>query len=188
MQVIQVRGCNASGKTTCVNGAIKHYGMVLEDYFTDGKNVMITASPDKRIIVLGRYDKKIGGCDLYGSTKEVVKTIVNVIKQFKPDTIIFEGMIYSKSMLFAENMRQICKNYGYKYKNIYLYRTWDSTIELLDKRSGGGYSKTNLMATHKTCISVYQKMKKAIFDIKKVDVDNLSYEETQNILLGIIDE
>lgn len=188
MQVIQVRGCNASGKTTCVNGAIQKYGMVLEDYYTYGKNVMITTTPDKSIIVLGRYDKKIGGCDLFGSTKDVVKTIVNTIKEFKPKTIIFEGMIYSKSMLFAENMKQICKNYGYKYRNVYLYRTLKNTIELLDKRSGGGYSKSNLLSTYKNCISVYQKMKKARFDIKKIDVDNLSYEETQNILLEMIDE
>ena len=182
LRVIQIRGCNASGKTTCVNGFIKANDLGLQDYIIDGKNVMMTANKDHSIIVLGRYDKKIGGCDLFGSTKTVVKAITTAIKEYKPRIIVFEGMIYSKSMKFAETLQGLLKGFGYKYSSIYLYRTLASTIDLLDKRSGGGYSKSNLVATYKTCFSVYAKLKQARYDIKKVDVDNLTYEQTQNIL------
>ena len=187
LRVIQIRGCNASGKTTCVNGFIKANGLELQDYVIDGKNVMMTTNKDHSIIVLGRYDKKIGGCDLFGSTKIVVKAITTAIKEYKPKLIIFEGMIYSKSMKFAETLQSLLRGFGYKYSSVYLYRTLGNTIDLLDKRSGGGYSKENLVATYKNCFGVYRKLALARYDIKKVDVDEMSYEQTENILQEYLD-
>lgn len=188
MKVLQIRGCNASGKTTCVNGFIKTKNLTLEDYFVDNKNVYITTNENHSIIVLGRYDKKIGGCDLFGGTAIVIKTILKVIKDFAPKLIIFEGMIYSKSVIFTQKLQKLLKSFGYKYQSVYLYRTFNNTKELLDKRSGGGYSIENLLSTYKTCINVYKKIKQLGFNIKRIDVDSLTLEETEKLLLEFEDD
>ena len=182
MVVIQIRGCNATGKTTIVRQFIEKYNLSMKELDVNGTKTIITSNEDNSLVVLGRYDKTIGGCDLYSGTKQVFSTIIYCIKNFNSKTIVFEGMLYSKTFSFTNNLKKAIKNFGYKYIGIYLYRTFDNVVRLLTERNGKGVNLKNLIPTYKSCYTSYLNCKKAGLNMKKINVDNIKFEEMGEIL------
>ena len=92
LYVINLKGCNGSGKSTVPIGMINH----------DNKTVLLTMSPEDKkpvatfcptydIVWLGTYLTACGGCDSLGDT-QVVKQILKML--WKKDVHIgFEGVI-----------------------------------------------------------------------------------------------
>ena len=101
MKIIQIRGINGSGKTTLVRGLLDTLEYENVEVFVNGKAVICHKS--ERIFVIGRYDKnECGGCDAsIENGNDLKELIAKVTKEYKPEILIFEGVMYGKTFSFT---------------------------------------------------------------------------------------
>lgn len=184
MIVVQLRGCNASGKSTIVRQFVERNLLTIQTIDVKGEKIQITTNKDYSIVVLGRYDKEIGGCDLFKKgTKQVYGTIVHCIKNWQPKIIVYEGVILSTLTTFTRTVYNTVKAYGYKFVSLYLHRKFDNIIKLLEKRNGGAsYNINNIISKYKGCFSSYKSCKKRGLPVKKIDVDGIKFEDMYKVL------
>ena len=177
--ILNVRGCNASGKTTTVREFINTFESPHVEML--GSSVITVCSQD--VIVLGRYDKKNGGCDGYKGKDQVISTIEAAIRTKRPRVIIYEGMIYSKTCKMAVDVQEKITKYGYGLRIIYLHRSFESILDLLEKRNGGSdYNPLNIYRTYEAVQRAYEKLKAANFCIRKIEVENYGIDDMKAII------
>lgn len=178
--IINVRGSNASGKTTVVREFIKSYG---DDAEIEQINGNIVTRCGKDAYALGRYDKKNGGCDGYKGRDHVFAALDSVIIEKQPRIIIYEGLIYSKTVKMALDVAQTFARYGYRYKGIYLRCRFAEVIRRLEERNGGRkYNILSVKNTYDSCLSAYKSIKAKGLDIVRIDTDGYSFEDMKHIL------
>ena len=185
MKLIQIRGCNGSGKTTMMRQFVEKHNLSIKEIKVNNIQTFISSSEDMKTIVLGKYDRKTGGCDLYKNADHVVKTIYQLIKEYRPNTILFEGLIYGLTFKFAKELADNVKNYGYDYKGICLYLDPEEAIKRIYIRNGGKdinqeyiYNKT------KSFLTSYNKLKEANYNVKLYDTSKVAI----NNLIDIIEK
>ena len=180
--ILNIRGCNASGKTT----AVREYIKTFKDSQIININGHVFTRCSDTIFALGRYDKKNGGCDGYKGGNYVIEAISTIIEKERPKLIIYEGMLYSKTFKFAYSVDLLFKERGYRYKGVYLYRPFPDIIKLLEARNNGAnYDISHILNTHKANETSYKKLKDAGIDITKVDAGKIPLEEMKNIIKQI---
>ena len=189
-KIIQVRGGNAAGKTTLIKKFIENYTNVNEYEIEIEKNLKskLTSINNNEIIILGRYtgNGNCFGCDRdYNNRDHIIKTLCYIMKNIKPKTIIYEGLIYGKTVKMALDVFRLGKLLKYKYKAIYLYRDFEECVKLLEKRNdGANYNILAMKKTYDSCLSSYIGLKEKNINIKKVNVSNISIEEMGKILIN----
>lgn len=182
-KLIQIRGANATGKTTIVRQFIQRHNLSMSYIEIGGVTTPLNVSDDGSIVVLGRYDKSTGGCDLFKNKAHVVATIKYSVKRYAPKVIIFEGFIYGKTFSFAFQLNQLCKLLGYEFKAIVLRRRFERTLELITERNGGKpFSIENLKHTVRDVSESAKKLKAAGIKTKVVDADLLPFNDMYTIL------
>ena len=187
MKVVQIRGNNASGKTTSVRQFVQRNNLELEEIEVNG--IKTNISVGKNVVVLGRYDKKTGGCDLFQNKEHVLSTIVWVIKNIKPETIIFEGLIYSFTYRFASVVSNTAKRYGYNYQAVCLYCPFDITMGRLYKRNGGNpVNEETIKLKTKAMLASYNKLLANGYAVKLLDTSNMDADKMFTIVEGAINE
>ncbi len=187
MKILQIRGANASGKTTIVRQFIEHNGLALTFEKVGETELPFYVSADRKIAVLGRYDKTTGGCDLFSGKAQVVSAIVYAARKLRAETIIFEGFIYGKSFAFGNGLNGLAKILGYEYIGISLHRTIESAMRLLLERNGGkSFSTENLLRSMKDVEASHQKLRAAGVKMRRVNTDAIPYEEMWKVLQGEI--
>lgn len=189
MKIIQIRGNNASGKTTTVRQFVQRKNLEIEEISVKGKKTFISTNKNHSIVVLGRYDKKTGGCDLFENREHVFNTILYVVTTFRPEIIIFEGLIYSFTYKFASDISDYMKNYKYKYQGICLYAPHKIAMERLYIRNGGKSVKEEMIYNRtKAMVSSYKKLLSNGYNVKMVDTTKVNQEEMYKILEEAINE
>lgn len=177
--VINPRGCNASGKTTAVREFIKSFP---EAHLINVGPSTVTQCTD-RVFVLGRYDKKNGGCDGYSGRAQIEKTINALIALRNPLVIVYEGMLYSTSAKLAQDLDKALRPRGYYYQGIYLHRPLQSILTLLEARNGGaGYNVAGIYDTYRANGNAYKALKASKTRIVKVEADTIALEEMGNLI------
>lgn len=108
MKIVQVRGCNGSGKTTIVRGllSLDHPKNVSHLYWPNPKNPKLkprtfaTVAEGIGWAAIGSYPdgSKMGGCDGMKTMDDIKEAIIATYEQC-PNLfgIVFEGMMISKS-------------------------------------------------------------------------------------------
>lgn len=189
MKVIQIRGSNGAGKTTIVRQFVQRNNLEIKKISIKGKETYISTNNNGSIVVLGRYDKKTGGCDLYENTEHVLNTMLWAIINLKPKIIVFEGMIYSLSYTFASKVSNIVKKYNYQYLAISLYTNPEVVLERIYKRNGGKAIKENLIFEKiKAVRSSHNKLISNGYNSKIIDTTNIKENEMFKILEDCINE
>lgn len=182
-KIIQIRGANATGKTTAVRQFIEKHNLKLTFVSVKGKETPFYVSEDRNIVVLGRYDKTTGGCDLFSGKSQVIAAIMYAVKTYGAETIVFEGFIYGKSFAFGHGLNGLSKILGYEYVGVVLSRDFNHTVELLTARNGGSYfSIENLRRTCTDVEKSYRKLKAAGVKMKNVNADSLPLEKMYTVL------
>ena len=177
--IINPRGCNASGKTTVTREYIKSFP---EAHLEQINGAWVTKCSDE-VYVLGRYDKKNGGCDGYSGRDQVTGTIRTIIDTYGPSVIVYEGMLYSTSAKLAQDIEKMFGPLGYHYQGIYLYRKFSSIIRLLEERNGGAdYNIASINNTYRANENAYKAVKKAGLNIAKLDADKFTLKEMGAII------
>ena len=125
-----------------------------------------------------------GGCDTFKNKIQVFNTIVHIIKKYKPDFIIFEGLLYGKTFLFASNLKNYIKKYNYEYIGITMTCDFEFALQRLQKRKEN--SDINIEAFYNTWKSVlvsHNKLIKSGAKMKLVDITNIKLQDMCNILI-----
>jgi len=187
MKVIQIRGSNGAGKTTIVRQFVQKNNLQIKEINVKGKQTYISIDESGRLVALGRYDKKTGGCDLYDNTEHVLNTIIWVITNIKPKIILFEGMIYSLSFAFAKKVSDLVQEYNYKYLSISLYTNFDVVLARIYKRNGGKEIKENLILDKiNSIIKSHKKLKESGYNARMIDTSEINEEDMYKIIEGEI--
>lgn len=179
MKVIQIRGTNAVGKTTAVREFIKHGEFGIRDVKVDGKIIECHWEEKRRIAIIGRYDKAVtGGVDGCIQKKELLNnTIVKVIKTFRPNTLIFEGIMYGVTFEFAYKLVRVLKILHYDYVGICFFPSLDVVFDRLSQRNGG--KEVDYMSIQNKWFSAqkaYEKLKTAGINVKSIDTSKIPKE------------
>lgn len=175
--LINIRGANGSGKTTCVRDYL-HKHKIDEDEIVLKDGTVIPTYICDDAIVLGKYvGNKTDGLDPFNGEKLQTIIICEAIKKYSPKPIIFESCTLSAGGKSTLRMASIAKNFGYDWIAVYLYLSWEERYKRLCERAGRPI-KTFYVK------SVLGYVEKAIKEIKSggilvqyVDVSNILSEE-----------
>lgn len=189
MKLIQIRGCNGSGKTTMMKQFVEKHNLEIKEIQVNKIPTFISVSKDMQIIVLGRYDKKTGGCDLYKNKEHVYQTIYQVIRVYKPRLLLFEGLIYGLTYKFGKVLADEVNRFGYDYKGVCLFIEPTEAIARIYVRNGGKdinaqyiYNKT------KAFLNSYNKMKDSHYNMTLYDTSKIEKDKMIDILEKAINE
>lgn len=182
--VLQIRGSNATGKTTVVKGFIERNRLFKRSinirkfgecfYYSDCSN---------KYIVIGDYEKKNGGCDCLKGAEHVYCFLKEIIEAYEPEILIFEGFIYSTSAKFARVLNKELNKCGYKFKAIFLYRDFNDVIDKISIRNGGAkLNIESLYSSYNSAIKAYINLLKSGINIKRIDVTNYEFEDMKSLI------
>ncbi|MBR5202917.1 MAG: hypothetical protein IKW45_06600 [Clostridia bacterium] len=190
-KIIQIRGSGGAGKTTVCRQFIQKNNMVgveLPIVGEKGAKSYIMKTIDNQIVVLGRYDKKNGGCDLFNNRKQVFDVISWVIKNIKPKIIIFEGFIYG-SFKFSIYANEQAKTQGYNYIGITLSTPTNVALNRIYKRNGGKRINEKCVDDkYKLVISTHKKLVENKCKDYLLDTSNIPETEMYKILEKVVNE
>lgn len=183
MKVIQIRGVNASGKTTAVRLFIEKNKMKPKIINVGGKPTPIVVNDDESIVVIGPYSEKTGGCDRFSSKKYINETILTVIKAMNPETIIWECFIHSTTFNMGREQAEMLKNYGYEYKTILLDIDPKTALKRLYLRNGGSkINEENLYNKVQMCQRALKKFEASGIETKTVDTTRMARQDMWKII------
>lgn len=148
-RVLNIRGGHASGKTEAVRQYLiqhEHEEMTLEiGRWTSAINLI----DGGKIIVLGYYPEEgCGGVDRYSSKQQTMATIVESVRRFSPDSIVYEGIMYSVTCRLSHEIAKLSRSLGYEWKAVLLEREFAERKALLEYRNDGAdYSEQNFVVS-----------------------------------------
>ena len=139
MKVIQLRGTNATGKTTAVRQFIERGAFEVRDINVNGQVIEYHYEKARNIVILGRYDTRVsGGVDGMITNKNVLRnSIVKILRNVRPETFIFEGIVYGVTFKFAYELYRALKSLNYDYKAICLIPPLEVAFDRVAERNGG---------------------------------------------------
>lgn len=183
MKIIQIRGNNGTGKTTIVREFIKKHSDEIIKIPVGRRE--IECHKIGNIIIIGRYDKNIcGGCDAAIQTGDELKnTIAKIVRLYHPDTLVFEGVMYGKSVDFTYQIYRYALKIKAEFLAICLEPDFDTTLERIYDRNGGKeVNVTSLESGWKGSIRSNRKLEAMKVPIKTFDTGKMTIEEMGRIL------
>ena len=189
MKVIQLRGTNATGKTTTIRQFIEHGSFTVESITVAGRNIEYHWDDERKIAIIGRYDQAMsGGIDGYITNKNLLRdVIVRMIRQIRPEVLLFEGIVYGVTFQFAYELTRALKQLKYDYIGICFMPPLDVVFDRLAQRNGG--KEVDYMSVQNkwfTASRAYEKLYKQGIDVKAIDTTKIPKESMWRIIEDII--
>lgn len=185
MKVIQLRGTNATGKTTTIRQFIECGEFVVKTIRVAGRDIEYHWEERRRIAILGRYDQAMsGGVDGYITNKDLLRdTILKIMKNVKPDVLLFEGIVYGVTFEFAFKLARVLKKINCEYIGICFMPPLDVVFERLAKRNGD--KAVDYMSVQNKWFSAnraYDKLRKNGIRVKAIDTSKIPKKKMQKII------
>lgn len=185
MKVIQLRGTNATGKTTTIRQFIERGDFEVKSVPVANRDIEYHWEETRRIAVIGRYDKAVtGGVDGYITNKELLRdVIIRMLKVVKPDVLLFEGVMYGVTFEFAYKLARVLKTLHCEYIGIYFNPPLDVVFDRLAERNGG--KEVDYMSVQAKWFSAgraYEKLKKNGINIKAIDTTRIPKDQMYKII------
>ena len=185
MKVIQLRGTNATGKTTAVRQFIARGNFEVREIAVNGEMIEYHYEPARNIVVLGRYDTRVsGGIDGRIIKKSVLmNSIIKICKTIRPDVFIFEGIVYGVTFKFAYEIYKALKLLNYEYKAICLIPPLETAFDRVAERNGG--KPVNLLKIQQkwfTAARSAEVLKQHGVPVKIVDTSKINKEDMWKIV------
>lgn len=183
MKVIQLRGTNATGKTTTVRQFIQNNNFVVKSIRVGCRDIEYHWDDGRKIAIIGRYDQAMsGGVDGYITSKDVLRdTIIRMVKNIKPNAVIFEGIVYGVTFQFAYELNKVLEKIGCDYVGICFLPPLEVVFDRLSIRNGN--KPVDYMSVQNkwfTASRAYDKLKRYGVNVKLVDTSiipkNLMYK------------
>ena len=185
MKVIQLRGTNATGKTTTVRQFIQRNNFVVNSIRVGYRDIEYHWDSQRKIAIIGRYDQAMsGGVDGYITDKDVLRdTIIRMVKNIKPNAVIFEGIVYGVTFQFAYELNKVLEKIGCDYVGICFLPPLDVVFDRLAVRNGG--KEVDYMSVQNkwfTASRAYEKLKRAGVDVKAVDTTKIPKKQMYKLI------
>lgn len=189
--IVQLRGLNASGKSTTVRQFVEKEH--LEPTMMEICGIKTRITRNERIAVLGWYKpvSNTEGCDgnVIRSRDHLLAALQEVIKMGYR-TIIFEGLIYGKTFKLAEDLFEFGKKRGYQYIPIDLVLPYDEHLKRLMYRNGGN-ANINFDIFDRGLIGMRnarQKMKQIGIPLRVIDVSKVEPDQMWKIIADVVEK
>lgn len=189
MKVIQLRGTNATGKTTTIRQFIGKGDFVVKSIDMGARDVEYHWDDSRKILVLGRYDQAMsGGIDGYITNKDFLRdVIVRIIKRIKPNVLLFEGIVYGVTFKFAYELSRYLEQNDIEYIGVCLNPPLDVVFERLAERNDG--KAVDYMSVQNkwfTANRAYEKLRKSGINVKEIDTTNVPKNQMYKIIEDLL--
>lgn len=184
-RVIQLRGTNATGKTTAIRQFINRGTFSVKEIPVAGRQIEYHWDAGRRIAILGRYDQCMsGGIDGYITSKELLgSAILRIVKCIQPNALLFEGIVYGVTFQFAYDLNKALKRADADYVGICFIPPLDVALERLKDRNGGKpVDVGSVQNKWFTASRAYIKLKEAGVNVKVVDTSRIQKQEMWKII------
>lgn len=184
-KVVQIRGANAVGKTTAIRMFLARGVFEIVPIKIGAKEVECNWDEKRGIFVIGRYDKCVsGGVDsAIKSREELLNTIAKAIREYKPETLLFEGILYGLTFKFAFDLSVFLKGVGYEYVGIGLFPPLGVAFDWLSERNGGKrVNETHIQQKWYSALKSIKKLKDAGLNVRVVDSSKIRLEDMWKII------
>lgn len=148
--LINVRGCNGSGKSTIPLSMMDDPQMYVVEKPYKGKNrKLLTVFPTYGWVVLGSYHNKCGGLDGYVDTDMIKKGVWYVLKHYSEYNILMEGVIPSTVYSTYETLfHEVQEKYPERTVIVVsLLPPVEECLKRIQQRNGGKPIKEDLVAS-----------------------------------------
>lgn len=179
-RIINIQGTNGSGKSTIARSYIEHYGLKEQEInIKTAGSVIVQTNDEKSIFVIGKYSGgQCGGCDTIKSTGVVLETLLTLLNAYKPQEILFEGILIAGNQTFAQRGLRVAQSVGYDFEIIFLDRGADACINAVAKRNGGKpFNVRQVVDKYRSCEKVYEKARGLGIRAKKINPDDYKKEK-----------
>lgn len=182
-KVINLRGGHCSGKTSAVREYIRQHGGSVEKIDLGKYTSEVTIVPGG-VVVLGRYDSGgCEGCDRYKGFDHVKRTIIEVVKRYQPQAIIYEGIMFSITFKGTYEIALLCRSLGYEYEAVLLERDRDQQMAYMEIRNGGKQRSMNGFDQKiERARSSSRMLKEAGEKVRRVDVTDMSIKQLAGVI------
>lgn len=190
-RVVNVRGCNAVGKSTAVREFINRSGEEEIKTISLPKSKLNSEVTFCRnnICVLGNYRQTSPGCDRYSGKLQIHETILHLIYEYTPRAIVYEGLINSRT---ARGTLELASKIGrehYEYRGLVYYAPFGYICSNLLGRNGGRDVNWEVLTnTFNVVLSSAKSLEKAGCLIEWVPAHKLALEELANPIVNAIYE
>lgn len=187
--IVEIRGTNASGKTTTVKqfiGIHKNQELMEIEYLPNKTAHVVRFG--NNMFAIGRYDKKISGVDLYASKEKVFRVIKLLLDNYNPNLIVLEGAIFGKTYKTTYDLALLVSKYNFRVFNIFLKRDIQNNLKLLEKRNNGGnYNIVTFMNAYKAINKLSQKcLNEKIYDTVVINADKVPYDKMWTLISDVV--
>ena len=142
--VVNVRGINASGKSTAVREFCRAYSLQPQEVMFVGEKFRIMT--DGVRLVFGWYKpySNSEGCDALRADKDQFKSFFEyALKRIKPRVVVYEKQIWSTTYKFTSEIAEICNSHDYSFIALQMCIRYETALNRLFGRNGG--NMTNLV-------------------------------------------
>lgn len=186
--VVNVRGINASGKSTAVREYCRVNGLKPRKITRNG--VSFKVMDGGGICVIGWYKpySNSEGCDALGVDKETFKDFIEyLLRETCIDVIVYEKQIWSTTYKLTKEVNDICVKAGCKFVAVHMGIAYSSALNRLFDRNGGKFG--NLGNFDSRFYSVQNSRKNLIINripVIDVNVEALPKEKMYTVIQTII--
>lgn len=187
MKVIQLRGTNATGKTTTIRQFIERGDFEVKSIPIANRDIEYHWDEARKIAVLGRYDLRVsGGIDGYITNKNLLRdVIIRILKVVKPEVLLFEGVMYGVTFDFTYKLTRALKMIHCDYVGIYYNPPLDVVFDRLAERNGGKeVNYMNVQGKWFTAARAYDKLRANGINVKAIDTTRIPKEQMYKIIEG----
>lgn len=187
MKIIQIRGNNGTGKTTIVREYINKNEHDVFKIHVGNRDIDCTKVGE--VLIIGRYDKgQCGGCDAAIKTADELKeTIAKVSRLIKPSVLVFEGVMYGKTVSFTKDIYLYSKATRAEFLAVCLEPAFETTLERIYGRNGGkDVNVKGLEGGWRSSIKSNAKLRAMKIPTVTYDTGKMSLEEMGEVLENAI--
>jgi len=182
--VVNVRGINASGKSTAVREYCRVNGLkpVNIQYKGDDYRVMT----GNGVYVVGWYKpySNSEGCDALKADKEDFKGFLKyLMREKKPEIIVYEKQIWSTTFKLTWEISQIARKADYKFIAIQMCIDYQTALNRLFGRNGGNFGNLdNFDGRFRAVYKSKESMIKSGLPVLDAFVGKISKEDMGNVI------
>ena len=190
--LVNIRGCNGSGKSTIPLSMLDDPKLCVETlYDSNGdKIVSITVFPTYRWVALGTYFNKTGGLDTVRSIAHTELAMYAALSLYPEYDVLMEGILCSTTFSsYAAMYHKVEKQYNRKVIILSLMPPVEEAIRRVYKRNGGKQVKNELIEAKwgMVCRS-HQKFKEDGFCAIRVDSSKIKKEQMLSAFLKTVEK
>lgn len=185
MKVIQLRGTNATGKTTAIRQFLTRGKFCVCTINVQQREIEYHWDAERRIALLGRYDQAMsGGVDGYITDKNLLRSaIIRIVRTIKPNALLFEGIVYGVTFKFAYELSKALSLYGAEYVGICFTPPLDVVFDRLASRNGGKpVDYMSVQGKWFTASRAYDKLKASGINVKAIDTTKIPKDQMWRII------